>query len=216
MRQPARGRGGRRAKLLPAQYGAFRRDAARLSDASTAARWGMSATTASRWRRRLCPGRRRLSTHPEFPADAVAEGVRRLWGTKPTGEIAAALGCSTTTVRRVVRRLGLPMGASRSPKAPLSVEEERRFAELARQATGWGTGRRGPTLRTLAGEFGLSVKSAGRLRARLGLQAQRPPRRRREVTRRAKRSLTWRCSTCLALVSNARECPQGHTAAWAA
>jgi transposase len=216
MRQPGGGRGGRRAKLCPGQYGAFRRDASRLSDASTAARWGMSAMTASRWRRRLCPGRRRLSTHPEFPADAVAEGVRHRWGQQPTGEIAAALGCSTTTVRRVVRRLGLPMGASRSPKAPLSVEDERRFAERARQGTGWGTGRRGPTLRTLADEFGLSVKSAGRLRARLGLQAQRPPRQRREVTRRVERSLTWRCSTCLALVSNARECPQGHTAAWAA
>jgi len=58
----------------------------------------------------------------------------------------------------------------------LTPELIERFASRARQASGWGRGKPGPTLKELAKEFDMSIKTAQRLRVRLGLQAKMPQR----------------------------------------
>jgi hypothetical protein len=141
-------------KLPPAQFDTFRRLASAWSDERLGRHFGLGATTAARYRRKLGVERPPL---PKNPAMLTVEEQRRLttrWGKVPMQQLAKELGRCGHTVRKYAKLLGLPLPIR--VEAPDVLERRRRYLTMASDQS--------IPLREISLQTGISITHGKRLR----------------------------------------------------
>ena len=141
-------------KLPPEQFDTFRRLASAWSDERLGRHFGLGATTAARYRRKLGVERPPL---PKNPAMLTVEEQRRLttrWGKVPMQQLAKELGLCGHTVRKYAKLLGLPLPIR--VEAPDVLERRRQYLTMASDQS--------IPLREISLQTGISITHGKRLR----------------------------------------------------
>ncbi len=113
---------------------AFLRAAQTMGDHRLAKRFGVSVTTANRYRRRFLGRRKPLPTNPDQMTATERRIVAACWGHVPPGDLAEAMGRCQRSVSELARhQLGLPAWERRATNTRRTPAKVQAYLRLVRE-----------------------------------------------------------------------------------